>query len=141
MHFATQHRGTPTRLDHRLALALTLHDWPSNVRELAAVVERLMVECGDADQLRPSSSQLQRLGLSLRAAAPAESLMPTPTPKPPARTDRPDAAALEAGLLACNGSMKALAAQLGVGRNTLYRWFAAAGLEPKQVRGGGSQDT
>ena len=138
-HFATSHRGRPTRLDHRLALALCLHPWPGNVRELAAFMERVVVECPDQDVLRPSPDTLERLGLGL---PPRQSLArpaaPVPS-KPSPRAERPSDTELEALLVACDGSMKRLAAQLGVGRNTLYRWFAAAGLDPQKVRARVSQ--
>ncbi len=133
-HFASAGRGAPTQLDHRLALALCLHGWPGNVRELAAVIERLMVECGGVDKLRPSAEQLKRLGLgSHPAPRHTPSLGGSSSPSSP-RPERPDAERLEAAFVACGGSMKALANRLGVGRNTLYRWFAAAGLDPKQLR-------
>ncbi len=138
-HFAARHRGGPVRLDHRLALALCLHDWPGNVRELASFMERMVVECGDDELLRPNPEQLQRLGLGVRPAEPASSASAVPAPGPGPRAGRPEAAELEAGLVACGGSMKELAARLGVGRNTLYRWFASAGLDPKQLREGLSE--
>ena len=138
-HFAAAHRGGPVQLDHRLALALCLHDWPGNVRELASFMERAVVECGGTAKLRPSPEQLQRLGLGVRAPKPSNSFASASAPSASPHQGRPDAAELEAGLLACGGSMKALASKLGVGRNTLYRWFAAAGLDPKKVRVGGSQ--
>jgi DNA-binding NtrC family response regulator len=138
-HFAAVHRGGPVQLDHRLALALCLHDWPGNVRELGSFMERTVVECGGAERLRPSPEQLRRLGLGRRPATLSSRPTSTASTSPGPRAARPDAAELEAGLHACGGSMKELATHLGVGRNTLYRWFAAAGLDPKKVRSSGSQ--
>ncbi len=156
-HFGAQVRGGPVQLDHRLALALCLYDWPGNVRELASFIERLVVQCRGAEKLRLSPEQLQRLGLGRRPGDPIPGISPNADTGPmfhrpsrplPARStgrgaaqapkpQRPSADELRAGLLTCGGNMKELAARLGVGRNTLYRWFAAAGIDPKKVREGG----
>jgi len=138
-HFGAQHRSGPIQLDHRLALALCLHDWPGNVRELASFMERTVVECGGAEKLRPSPEQLRALALGRQPATIPSVSSSVSHSSPGPRVARPEAAELEAGLIECGGSMKELANRLGVGRNTLYRWFAAAGLDPKQVRSGGSQ--
>ena len=50
------------------------------------------------------------------------------------RKERPDGDYL-ARRLAQLGNVKALALELGVARNTLYRWFREADIDPKNVLG------
>ena len=50
------------------------------------------------------------------------------------RTVRPDADALAALLTRHRGTVRAAAEELGVGRNTLYRWLGEAGLSVDAFR-------
>ncbi len=136
VHLASTHAGRTLQLDHRLALALCLHGWPGNVRELASTIERLVVESPGLDKLRPTPALLQRLGLDGVPSVGADDPVSTaPRSRPPrGRRERPEPAQLESWLVGCRGNMKDLAAQLGVGRNTLYRWFAEAALDPQRIR-------
>ncbi len=129
MHFARSHVAESVSLDHRLAQLLCMQPWPGNVRELASVMERIAVESGGAERLLPPRELLATLGLRLRSGASRED-----DSSGVQRRGPPGADELRQGLIRCSGSMKELAARLGVGRTTLYRWFAAANLDPETVR-------
>ncbi len=133
---ASQVDGRTRRLTPALALTLMLQRWPRNVRELQGVMERLAV--GQAENATLVESQDH---VSLAPPPPAEARL-TLTTAAGTRGARPGQAALATRFHILNGNMKALAQELGVGRNTLYRWFREAGLDPETLRrqGPGSAD-
>jgi DNA-binding NtrC family response regulator len=156
-----RHAGRDIGIDRALAVALLRHPWPRNVRELDAVMLQLVTLQPNADVLGPSDRVLAELDASSLPEATDEGAPPTadeaalghPTgsrtpapdapPGPPRMRGRPPSAAqLRARFVAHGGNVKALAAELGVGRTTLYRWFKKLGLDPDSVRdaGGGGDD-
>ena len=48
--------------------------------------------------------------------------------------ERPSPSELQQRFVAAGGNIHTLAAELGVGRNTLYRWFKEAGLDVAALR-------
>ena len=135
-HFARRFGGGDLPLSRGLVLRLLLHRWPDNVRELEAVVERLMVTAGDepvvaepswlADVLGPDPSAHAE---PVPAGAPAGAVAP-PVPRAP----RPDGPALRALLAGLGGNVRELSEQLGVSRNTLYKWFRRHDIDPADYR-------
>ncbi len=113
-----------------LAIALLLYPWPQNVRELAAVVEHALVDSPPGGPLQLSDAVAARLVRQPRTEA-------TTAKQAPASVARPTADELRARLAAADGNIKALAAELGVARTTVYRWLRAANIDPEQSRGSG----
>ena len=126
-HLARRVTKGPVRFTAELAEALVVDDWPGNVRELAAIIERLALD--DDGQPWPSAPWLPAELEARRAPA-----LPAAQPTPSQASDRPDADSLIAGLREHAGSITKLAAQLGIGRNTLYRWLREAGIDLDRVR-------
>ena len=143
--FAARHAGRDLWTDRPLMLRLLLHPWPSNVRELDAVVERLCIEAGDgADRLGAAPWLDDVLGHSLASAglsAPG-SARPAPartatSPRPYFKGERPTSEELTAALTAAGGRIKAMARELGISRRTAYRWLQDAGIDVDAIRDGG----
>lgn len=123
-HLAARHAGRPVPLHPRLALRLQQAPWTGNVRELDAVMERAVIEgAGDA-------ALDDRPGL-VPAGTPTP---PMPAITPTGRGGRPAPEDLARLLGAADGRVAEVARQLGVGRNTLYRWLDAADLDPGAFR-------
>ncbi len=95
---------------------LTAYPWPGNVRELANAIEYAYVKCRggflEARHLPPE--------ISSRAALPAS------RPGPAPRLSREDILMASAKV---QGNRKKMAALLGVGRATLYRYLETYGLK------------
>ncbi|MFT5682534.1 MAG: transcriptional regulator with PAS, ATPase and Fis domain [Myxococcota bacterium] len=127
-HFAGRIAERPVGISHSLALALLRHHWPGNVRGLEGVIERIVLEHEDSDVL-PEPPWLAA-ELALQAGSPVT----TPTPAAPKSTGRPSAEALSAVLRRHGGNVSAVAAELGVGRNTLYRWMRGYELSLESFR-------
>jgi transcriptional regulator with PAS, ATPase and Fis domain len=127
-HFARGFAGRPVRFTQALALALLRHDWPGNVRTLEGLVERLVVEYGDQDEL-PAAAWLaaEFAGHARFEGAAQAAEAPAPLGRP--RKRKPDADELRAMLDRCDGNVTAVAEELGIGRNTLYRWLKARGVD------------
>ena len=145
LHFARQHAGRPLMPSRELALALLRHAWPNNVRELAALVERAVVEAGTGKELELTPPLAARLGRSeARAADVASGKVPhaaarsevlaRPKPVPRAPLSRPEPAELRATLAAVDHNVVAFAARLGISRRTAYRWLEESGIELRQLR-------
>ena len=136
-HFARRFAGADVRLSRSLVLRLLLHRWPDNVRELEAVVERLMVTAGGTDVVAEPAWLADLLGQDpagdLSSETPVES-QPPEVPVPPPRAPRPDAAALREMLDGLGGNVRELSEQLGISRNTLYKWFRRHGIDPADHR-------
>ncbi len=129
-------RGRPARIERPLALALLAYDWPQNVRELESVVEQILMEQPDGDALALTERITRRLGTSVWGGEETEDDTDD-DPAPRMRGRPPTATELRARFVAHGGNVKALAAEFGVGRNTLYRWFKKLGLDPDRLRDGG----
>ena len=100
------------------------------MRELAAVVEHALVDSPPGGPLQLSDAVAARLVRQPRTEA-------TTAKQAPASVARPTADELRARLAAADGNIKALAAELGVARTTVYRWLRAANIDPEQSRGSG----
>jgi transcriptional regulator with PAS, ATPase and Fis domain len=130
---AVERLGAEASIDRALSLALLLHDWPDNVRGLRAVVEAAAVEA-DQKTLRLSSrvqAQLDERASRPRQTEPRSNQVDAPIAY---KQRKPDAQTLLRRLAELDGNVKVLATELGVARNTLYRWFHAAGIDPGNVR-------
>ncbi len=122
------------RIDRALALSLLLAPWPDNVRGLAAILEVAAVDAVDGCL---SLSARVKARLDEMRLPEAEGAVPTEwasLEQAKFRKARPDAAYLGRRFAALGGNMKALAEELGVSRNTLYRWFKEAALDPRHLR-------
>jgi DNA-binding NtrC family response regulator len=131
---------TPARITRKLADALLSYDWPANVRELDAVVEQLLAESTGKDAIDLSEGVAARLAASERLSVTHEHAgrVSVPTPNVPApnraKHERPSADELRAQLAAHAGNIRGLSQQLGIGRNTLYRWLRDAGIDLDESR-------
>ncbi len=126
-HFATRFAQRPVGLSHSLALVLLRHDWPGNVRGLEGIIERIALENEDCAALPEPPWLADSLSLQGGAAAVAP-------PAAPKSTGRPSAEALAAVLRRHSGNVSSVAAELGVGRNTLYRWMRGYALSLASFR-------
>jgi DNA-binding NtrC family response regulator len=117
------------------AEALLLHDWQMNVRELRAVVQRVVLLDADAGPLRLSllPDAIQTPVRDRTSGAP-----PKPDGRPSAGTEEaratPDAALMEQLLRRHGGNVAAVAKQLGKDRKQIYRWIRKHGLDPEAFR-------
>jgi DNA-binding NtrC family response regulator len=102
--------------------ALAKHDFPGNVRELANMVERLVIFCdGEAIEASDVDKELSsRPPVSTSAAASSDSLA-----EDIAATK---AAAVRDALTRANGNRTKAARLLGVSRRTLYNWMDELGI-------------
>ena len=142
-----RHAGRVLATDRRLMLRLLRHDWPANVRELDAVVERLVVEAGDGDVLADSAWLEESLALASASRRPAShdaADAPSPSSRRAAAADdqrayfqgdRPPAEELERVLRQVRGRITAFAKTLGISRRTAYRWIEEEGLDVDAARG------
>jgi len=107
-------------------LRLLRHDFPRNVRELVKIVERARIEAGADGPLALSRSIEALLG---EREAPSQR-----RPEQVRRKAVPEHEELMRLLDKHGGNVTHLAAELGVGRNTLYRWLKNAGVNVDDVR-------
>ncbi len=113
-HFLNDSGASDREVDSDALEQLCLHDWPRNVRELQAAVERALFGAEDATMLT-----VEHFAPFLRRAARAhEPEAPAPAPTPPAS---PEAEALKATLTETAGDVEAAARRLGISRSQLYR--------------------
>jgi len=116
-HFSRSRPATAALLEQ-----LVRYRWPGNVRELGATVERLCATtpAGEPLDIAPWLS-----------AEEAPTIRKKSVKKRRKRASREE---LETLLEAHEGNIKACAAELEIGRNTLYAWLSAAGIEPGSYR-------
>lgn len=112
--------GAPriSRFSAEAVRALTLHDWPFNVRELHAVLRNAAALADD--EIRP-----EHLPPELVAGA-----APPATP----RTDEELRGRLERTLLRHGGNVAAAARELGEHRRQVQRWLARLAVDPSRFR-------
>ncbi len=122
-HFVQRHCGEAQPLHPDFALALLRYRWPRNVRELALVVERALIEARGEVPI-PLSASVEAM---LRGA---------PKAKPTRRKSRPGPAALERMLSEHAGNVKAVAQATGFSRPTVYKWIREAEIDLDALRGG-----
>jgi DNA-binding NtrC family response regulator len=135
-HFAAEQSGASPALSTRLAHALLRAHWSGNVRELQAFIERVVVSGGNGELLEGTPELLGSISSTnqtIQEPAPRRRRRHTGPPPSPDELKR---ALTEAG-----GNVKTVSEALGVGRNTLYRWMKAAGIDLDAVRGAVSEDT
>ncbi len=128
-HFVSRHGGEARALHPELALQLLRYPWPRNVRELALVVERAVIESRGETPI-PLTPGVRRL-LTPPAVAPVEAK--------PAIAPRPSPEALRALLAENRGNVKALASELGYSRQALYNWIREAGIDLGPLRTGAAE--
>jgi transcriptional regulator with PAS, ATPase and Fis domain len=119
-------------LHHSLSLLLLRYQWPRNVRELEMAVERAVIESGGDVPLVVTPAVARLLE---RPSAAKEELDSSPAASP--RTDTKklrNKTGLEAVLRKHKGNVRLVSQELGVARNTLYRWFASFDLDPESFR-------
>ncbi|MFP6686606.1 MAG: sigma 54-interacting transcriptional regulator [Polyangiaceae bacterium] len=113
-------------LSRTMAQELLVHDWPGNVRELRSVVRQALSD-SDGDSLVTGQALRPSVSPPLDPNAQTQSVQVGPR-------SRPTPEELADGFRRQGGNMQALAGELGVGRNTLYRWFRDASLDPGKLR-------
>lgn len=113
-------------LSQALALKLLLHDWPGNARTLQGVMQRLVIEA-EADTLDVPVWLTEELALHARQLPTAAAETATEEPK----LDREGLSTL---LRKHGGNVSAVATELSVSRNTLYRWLKREQLRPEEHR-------
>jgi len=118
--------GRPPAVDPKLIERLLLYSWPSNVRELQLLTQRLVVLHGDQPLLKQSMLP-EALGRSESVEA------ETKTPSVAVLPDRNehDLRALTAELLVNGGNLSRAAAKVGISRQRAYR--LTAGRAPSEL--------
>jgi DNA-binding NtrC family response regulator len=130
-HFLAREKAKQT-VAFGFMYALTLYDWPFNVRELASVVSRAAaVAAGKTLELAHLSEPVrehfsQRTEGTGAPPAPVEGLEP--------RKKRPDKDELVALLQKANGNIAAVARTLNRERALVHRWLKDAGVDPETFR-------
>lgn len=136
--------GEPRRLHRSAVLALVRGRYPRNVRQLEAVLVRVVRQSRPSEpELRMTEEALAWLGdgagatSAARESEPAGRPSTSPPSVPPGRGDptlKDDPARLRALLERHAGNVTHAAAEIGVGRNTLYRWLRDAGVSLERAR-------
>jgi transcriptional regulator with PAS, ATPase and Fis domain len=128
-HFGAAMAGQAVQLSLPLALELLRCEWPGNARSIQSMMDRILLECPTEDPL-PAPDWLEvELGHLARADDP---VLRTDLQSP---RGRPGQGEVEAVLRRHKGHMTHTAEELGIGRNTLYRWLKKWGIKPNDVRG------
>jgi transcriptional regulator with GAF, ATPase, and Fis domain len=127
-HFAAAVADGPVALTTELAQAILLCEWPGNARSLEALVARTVIECGTEAPLPVPDWWAEEVGHLARPDAPA-------VPALPSTRSRPERAEVEACLVRHEGHVTNAALELGVARNTLYRWLKSWGITLEDLRG------
>jgi transcriptional regulator with PAS, ATPase and Fis domain len=125
-YFVSSFANKSLPISQALALELLLHDWPGNARTLQGVMQRLVIEA-ETDTLDIPPWLSDELALHARQHPSAGD---EPSPDEP-KSDREGLIAL---LRKHGGNVSAVAAELGVSRNTLYRWLKREQLRPEEHR-------
>ena len=126
-HFAQSVAGERLSFSHSLATALVCHDWPGNVRSLQSTIERLVHESGAHAQLAVPSWLDDELAQHARHDGnvgqgldgdPADSSGAAMRPRVCDSAEQ-----LRQLLRQHDGNITAVARDLDVARNTVYRWI------------------
>ena len=132
LHLLAAHSANPPQPDARVLEWLALRDWPLNVRELVALVRRVLATYPSCRELT-----LDQIAALSADAAPriegAESTSPARSRRP--RNDRrafgPEAlAALRVALERNSGSVTRAAAELAISRQRAYRMLKSSAKRP-----------
>ena len=127
-HFAREFAGRRLRFDFSLGQALVLHDWPGNARSLQGIVERLVIEQEGEEVLAAPSWLADELAMHARKGEKQK------TEAAPAPKREIDGDELRALLKKHQGKVTAVASELGIGRNTLYRWLRKYNIDIEDYR-------
>jgi sigma-54 dependent transcriptional regulator, acetoin dehydrogenase operon transcriptional activator AcoR len=111
------------RLSAQAAERLVLHPWPRNVRELVAVVRRLVLQLGDRVEVR-------RTDVDEVLEAPVVTTSDAPPIDRGARPGMPAREELAARLAVLRGNVSQLAAHYGKDAKQIYRWLKHYHLDP-----------
>jgi DNA-binding NtrC family response regulator len=111
------------RLSVEAAAALGTWDWPGNVRQLKGLIERSAV-------FAPTGT-IDQDALSFAVETGPRLLSARQAPQPPTGNG---AAHLTGVCRRHGGDPEKIAADLGIGRSTLYRWLRKSGLELRRFR-------
>ena len=106
------------RVSEEFLAKLQLHTWPGNIRELENAIERAVIRVGSEGVIRGEDVELDR---SLRAA-----VEPGLAEVKPLRDSEKELVARS--LRSNRGNVRRTAAELGIGRNTLYRKMKEFGI-------------
>ncbi len=114
--FGKQYGRPATTLTEATEQKLLQYPWKGNIRELEHAIEKAVILC-DSEQLPPEAFQLQ----------PTAS---TSAPPPPTATtlEEMEVKMISQAIDACDGNLSAVAAQLGISRQTLYNKMKKYGL-------------
>jgi transcriptional regulator with AAA-type ATPase domain len=127
---------------HAFFRALTLHDWPFNIRELERAVGVAVAFCGDHPKLGREHLPQEVRDAARAVLAPGATPMPASHRPPPAaqkrtakrRRSRPTAATLTAALEQHNGNISAVARELRTTRMQVHRWLQHYDIDPDTYR-------
>jgi len=137
-HFAREALGEQPRFSHQLAAALVRHDWPGNVRSLQSTVDRLAHEASVEQTLGLPSWLDDELAQHARRDTDAELLDPVHDADDDAPAMRPrtrvSASQLRELLRDQDGNITAVARDLDVARNTVYRWIKKLEIDLDDLR-------
>jgi transcriptional regulator with PAS, ATPase and Fis domain len=128
---AARHAGVAVRFARSFAHALLRYDWPANIRELQSVVEQTLLAQGTSEPLQLDDELAARLAAG---ATPTGEHTPLRPSRRGVRRVRPSAEELAERFRALGQNATALAAELGVGRTTVYRWIREAGFDVGDLR-------
>jgi transcriptional regulator with PAS, ATPase and Fis domain len=120
--------GPGRQLEPKAFLALCLHDWPQNVRELERTLGEAVRYAEDRSDLRLGDLPARLQGPGTMAAAAPAALERRP------RRERPDKAALEALLESHHGNVAEVARVLDRQWNVVWRWLQKSGVAVKKYR-------
>lgn len=107
--------GRPPEVEPRLIEALSLHDWPQNVRELEMLTRSVLAVHGHEQCLK-----LQHLPAAISSRCQARGSVRRSSPSPRERADY-ELSRLEEELERTGGNIKAAAEALGISRQRVYR--------------------
>ncbi|MEM9861727.1 MAG: sigma 54-interacting transcriptional regulator [Myxococcota bacterium] len=123
-HFAPGTQVSPSAME-----ALCLHDWPMNVRELAACIRAAALRAGGAVQLEHLPPRIrERSATETRGKAPAQ--------KAQKAQKRTDEASVVQALMESGGNVRQASAALGISRVYLYRLLKRFGRRIESFRAG-----
>ncbi len=135
-HFVKLTNTGPRKVHHRLARRMLAYDWPANVRELRAIIERAVIEAGTSDTLSLTTDleELLRPRPPQSETGPATPATTTESAGPRPKAKRPTGEELANLIVARDGNIRLVSKELGVARNTLYRWIKDAEIDLEALR-------
>jgi len=121
------------RIDNSFLAKLNDYTWPGNVRELENAIERAIVRMGSDNILTAELLHAPDNAVVNVTPPHCEPLAPSRQVQEDVRPLRElEKEAIARALIVCHGNIRRTAAQLGIGRNTLYRKMEEYELVPPQ---------